>query len=156
MKKQFVIDDEIVDVDIVDENASFVLFNFEGEQYSVNLGSLQDGKMVLNLKGKNRPVVLFDTNYVVDGQEFRIEAPKRSRKKTKVVDHGQMKSPMPGKILKILVLVGDDVTPGTPLLVMEAMKMEHTIKASKAGKIEAIHFKEGDQVAGGVELIKLC
>jgi len=158
MKKQFVIDDEIVEVDVVDENASFVLFNFEGEEYSVNLGGLQPGKMVLNLKGKNRPVILVDTNYVVDGQEFTIESPptRRSRTKSKVADPAQMKSPMPGKILKILVDVGDNVIQGTPILVMEAMKMEHTIKASKAGKIEAIHFKEGDQVAGGVELIKLC
>lgn len=156
MKKQFVIDDEIIEVEVVDENASFVLFNFQGEEYSVNLGSLQDGKMVLNLKGKNRPVILVDTNYVIDGQEFTIESPKRSRTKTKVIDHGQMKSPMPGKILKILVKVGETVAPGASILVMEAMKMEHTIKASKAGVIEAIHFKEGDQVAGGVELIKLC
>ena len=156
MKKQFVIDDEIVDVEVLEENASFVLFNFEGEEYSVNLGSLQDGKMVLNLKGKNRPVILVDTNYVVDGQEFLIDAPKRNRGKSKMVDHGQMISPMPGKILKILVKVGDDVIAGTPILVMEAMKMEHTIKASKTGKIEAIHFKEGDQVSGGVELVKLC
>lgn len=160
MKKQFVIDDEIVEVDVVEESASFVLFNFKGEQYSVNLGALQDGKMVLNLKGKNRPVVLVDTNYVIDGQEFTIEGPgntrNRRRTKSKVEDPGQMKSPMPGKILKILVAVGDAVVLGTPILVMEAMKMEHTIKASKAGKIEAIHFKEGDQVAGGVELVKLC
>ena len=155
MKKQFVIDDEIVDVDIVDENASFVLFNFEGEEYSVNLGAHQDGKMVLNLKGKNRPVILFDTHYVVDGQEFIIDAPKRSRRQMKSVDHGQMKSPMPGKILKLLVSVGDEVIVGTSLLVMEAMKMEHTIKASKAGIIEKIHFKEGDQVAGGVELVNV-
>ncbi|MDD4976175.1 MAG: hypothetical protein PHY93_17595 [Bacteriovorax sp.] len=155
MKKQFVIDDEIVDVDIVDESASFVLFNFEGEEYSVNLGALHDGKMVLNMKGKNRPVILADTHYVVDGQEFVIDAPRRSRKKTKSVDHGQMKSPMPGKILKILVKIGDEVIAGTPILVMEAMKMEHTIKASKAGTIEKIHFKEGDQVAGGVELVNV-
>jgi biotin carboxyl carrier protein len=156
MKKEYVIDDEIIEVDVVDENASFVLFNFKGEEYSVKLSGLHDGKMVLNLKGKNRPVVLFDTNYVVDGQEFTIDAPKRTRTKSKVVDHGQMKSPMPGKILKLLVAVGDDVVLGTPILVMEAMKMEHTIKASKTGKVEAIHFKEGDQVAGGVELVKLC
>jgi biotin carboxyl carrier protein len=156
MKKEYVIDDEIIEVDVVDENASFVLFNFKGEEYSVKLSGLQDGKMVLNLKGKNRPVVLFDTSYVVDGQEFTIDAPKRSRTKSKVVDHGQMKSPMPGKILKLLVAVGDEVVLGTPILVMEAMKMEHTIKASKTGKVEAIHFKEGDQVAGGVELVKLC
>ncbi len=155
MKKQFVIDDEIIDVDIVDENASFVLFNFEGEEYSVNLGALQDGKMVLNLKGKNRPIIFFDTHVVVDGQEFIIDAPKRSRRQTKSVDHGQMKSPMPGKILKILVTIGEVVSVGTPLLVMEAMKMEHTIKASKAGTIDKIHFKEGDQVSGGVELVNV-
>lgn len=155
MKKQFVIDDEIVEVEVIEESASFVLFNFEGEEYSVNLGALQDGKMVLNLKGKNRPVILVDTHYVVDGQEFVIDAPRRKRKQSKVLDHGQMKSPMPGKILKILVKVGEEVVPGTPILVMEAMKMEHTIKASKAGTILKIHFKEGDQVAGGVELVNV-
>lgn len=155
MKKQLMIDDEIIDIDIVDESASFVLFNFDGEEYSVNLGALQDGKMVLNLKGKNRPVVLIDTHYVVDGQEFIIDSPRRTRRQTKVQDHGQMKSPMPGKILKILVKVGDSVILGTPILVMEAMKMEHTIKASKVGVIEKIHFKEGDQVAGGVELVNV-
>ena len=158
MKKQIVIDDEIVEVDVIEENASFVLFNFEGEEYSVNLGGLQNGKMVLNLKGKNRPVIWADSHYIVDGKEFKIEAPPRSRNRTKskVENPGQMKSPMPGKILKIYVAVGDDVVVGTPILIMEAMKMEHTIKASKAGKIEIIHFKEGDQVAGGVELVKLC
>ena len=155
MKKQFVIDDEIVDVDVVEESASFILFNFEGEEYSVNLGALQDGKMVLNMKGKNRPVVLFDTHYVVDGQEFIIDAPRRTRKQARPVDHGQMKSPMPGKILKILVKVGDEVVLGTPILLMEAMKMEHTIKSSKTGTIEKIYFKEGDQVAGGVELVNV-
>jgi 3-methylcrotonyl-CoA carboxylase alpha subunit len=158
MKKQLIIDDEIIDVDVLEENASFVLFNFQGEEYSVNLGGLQDGKMVLNLKGKNRPVILVDSNYVIDGEEFTIEAPRgrRTRSKSKAVDHGQMKSPMPGKILKIFVAVGDAVIAGTPILVMEAMKMEHTIKSNKTGIIEAIHFKEGDQVAGGVELVKLC
>lgn len=156
MKKQFLIDDEEIEVDVVEETASFVLFNVEGVEYKVNLGSLQDGKMVLNMNGKNRPVILVDTNYVVDGQEFEISSPRRNRTKSKSQDHGQMKSPMPGKILKLLVKEGQDVVAGTPILVMEAMKMEHTIKASKAGKIEKIHFKEGDQVAGGVELVKLC
>jgi 3-methylcrotonyl-CoA carboxylase alpha subunit len=158
MKKEIMIDDEIFEIDVIEENASFVLFNFEGEEYSVNLGGLQNGKMVLNLKGKNRPVIWAESHYIVDGQEFKMEAPLRSRKRTKskVENPGQMKSPMPGKILKIYVTVGDDVIVGTPILIMEAMKMEHTVRASKAGKIEIIHFKEGDQVAGGVELVKLC
>ncbi len=156
MKKQFVLDNEIIDVDVIEENPSFVLFNFNGEEYSVSLGGANQGKMVLNLKGKNRPIILADKHYVVDGREFIIEAPMRSRSKTRGPDLGQMKSPMPGKILKIFVKVGDTISIGSPLLVMEAMKMEHTIKSSKEGKIEAILYKEGDQVAGGVELIKLC
>jgi 3-methylcrotonyl-CoA carboxylase alpha subunit len=156
MKKQLVIDDEIVEVEVLEMNASFVLFNLEGVEYKVNLGALQDGKMVLNLNGKNRPVVLYDTQYVIDGREFEITAPRRQRTKSKVQDVGQMKSPMPGKILKILVSLGQVVEIGTPILVMEAMKMEHTIKASKAGTIEKIFFSEGEQVAGGVELVKLC
>ena len=72
MKKQLVIDDEIVEVEVLEMNASFVLFNLEGVEYKVNLGALQDGKMVLNLNGKNRPVVLYDTQYVIDGREFEI------------------------------------------------------------------------------------
>lgn len=155
-KKQLLIDDELVEFEVVDESASFVLFNVDGVEYKVNLAALQDGKMVLNLNGRNRPVVLVDENYVVDGKEFTVSAPKRSRSKGRSHDLGQMKSPMPGKILKVLVKEGQEVHVGTPILVMEAMKMEHTIKASKAGKIEKIHYKEGDQVAGGVELVKLC
>ncbi len=156
MKKQFIIDDEIVDVDILEEGASFVLFEFEGEEYSVALSKFHEGKMVLNFKGKNHEVILADTQYVVDGEEFKIEAPKRTRGKVKSHDLGQMKSPMPGKILKILVHIGDNVEVGTPILVMEAMKMEHTVKASKSGVIEKIFYKEGELVAGGVELVKLC
>lgn len=155
MKKQFVIDDEIVDIDVIEENASFVLFNFNGEEYSVNLASLEDGKMVLNFKGKNRTVFLSNNNYITEGMEFLIEAPKRIRRKIKSHDLGQMKSPMPGKILKLLVKVGDKVELGFPLLIMEAMKMEHTIKASKSGTINKIYFKEGEQVAGGVELVNV-
>jgi len=156
MKKQFVIDNEILEVDLVEEGASFVLFNLEGEDYSINLGGLQNGKMSLNLKGKNHLAISSDPFYVVEGEEFVIEAPKKSRAKIKSHDLGQMKSPMPGKILKILVKEGDSIQVGTPLLVMEAMKMEHTIKASKAGIIDKIFYLEGEQIAGGVELVKLC
>jgi len=61
MKKQFVIDNEIVDVNILEENPSFVLFQFNGEEYSVNLGGVQDGKMTLTSGGKNHSVI-FQTN----------------------------------------------------------------------------------------------
>lgn len=156
MKTQIQLNDEMIDVDIIEQNPRFVLFNLEGTEYAVNLGSVDDYKYNLAYNNANSTVATVGTHFVIDGIEFNIDAPKRSRGKGKSADHGQMTSPMPGKILKIFVKAGDSVEAGTPILVMEAMKMEHTIKASKAGIVEKIHFKEGDQVQGGVELVKLC
>ncbi len=156
MKRQIELNDELIDIDILEQNARFVLFNLDGTEYAVNLGNVEDYKYNLAYNSGNTTVVAVDTHFVVDGVEFAINAPRRSRSKGKSADHGQMTSPMPGKILKIFVKEGQEVTPGTPILVMEAMKMEHTIKSSKIGKVEKIYFKEGDQVQGGVELVKLC
>ncbi|MBN8614025.1 MAG: ATP-grasp domain-containing protein [Deltaproteobacteria bacterium] len=64
-------------------------------------------------------------------------------------------APMPGKILRVLVAVGDQVETGATLLLMEAMKMEHAIKASHAGKVAEVRVAAGDQVDGGQLLIVL-
>ena len=62
-------------------------------------------------------------------------------------------APMPGKIIAVKVDAGAKVERGQALLVMEAMKMEHTIRAPADGIVEKIHFKVGEQVDEGVELI---
>jgi len=64
-----------------------------------------------------------------------------------------LKSGMPGKITKVFVKEGDEVTAGTPLLVMEAMKMENEMKAPGDVKITKIHVKPGDAVESGATLI---
>ncbi len=156
MKKTIELNNEYIDYELIEQTPKFVLFNLEGREYAVSLDNKDDYRLNLSLNHLNTTVVAVDSHYVVDGMEFSILAPRKSRSKTKVVGLNQMTSPMPGKILKIFVSVGAEVVVGTPILVMEAMKMEHTIKAAKAGKIEKIHFNEGDQVAGGVELVKLC
>lgn len=156
MKRQIQLNEELIDVDVIEQNPRFVLFNLDGTEYAVNLGNIDDYKLNLNYGNTNHSVVALETHIVVDGIEFSIDAPRRSRSKGKAGDHGQMVSPMPGKILKVLVSEGAELEAGTPILVMEAMKMEHTIKANKKGKIEKILYKEGDQVQGGVELVKLC
>jgi len=63
-----------------------------------------------------------------------------------------LKSPMPGRILKFSVEIGDEVTTGTPLLTLEAMKMENVIKAEGEGKVKAI-VKDKDAVVEKGELI---
>jgi 3-methylcrotonyl-CoA carboxylase alpha subunit len=62
-------------------------------------------------------------------------------------------APMPGKVIAVHVDAGARVTKGTPLLVMEAMKMEHTIVAPDDGTIEAVLYGAGEQVAEGAALV---
>ena len=68
---------------------------------------------------------------------------------------GTLAAPMPGKVLQVLVQPGSKVSKGTPLVVLEAMKMEHSIAAPHDGIVAEIHFKAGDQVSEGAELLRL-
>jgi 3-methylcrotonyl-CoA carboxylase alpha subunit len=67
--------------------------------------------------------------------------------------HGGVQAPMPGKVIALLAAVGATVEKGTPLLVLEAMKMEHTIHAPRKGTVKAFHFSAGEQVGDGVDLV---
>ena len=62
---------------------------------------------------------------------------------------GRLTAPMPGKVVALLAEAGSRIEAGQPLLILEAMKMEHTIKAPGAGVLSAYHFAIGDQVAEG-------
>ncbi len=64
-------------------------------------------------------------------------------------------APMPGKITKLLLNTGDKVAAGQAVLVMEAMKMEYTLKSDIAGSIESLNCAVGDQVVLGKVLVKL-
>jgi len=66
---------------------------------------------------------------------------------------GHLTAPMSGTIVAVLVRAGDAVAKGAPLIIVEAMKMEHTIAAPVAGTVRAVHYRQGDQVSEGVALI---
>ncbi|WP_345796506.1 acetyl/propionyl/methylcrotonyl-CoA carboxylase subunit alpha [Castellaniella sp. MT123] len=68
---------------------------------------------------------------------------------------GGLTAPMPGKILSVAVATGDVVKQGQALVVMEAMKMEHTIEAPHDGVVQEVFYAVGDQVTEGVTLIAL-
>ena len=65
-----------------------------------------------------------------------------------------MRAPMPGKVVTLIAEPGVVVEKGAPLLVLEAMKMEHTITAPRKGKVVSFHVAAGDQVADGAELVE--
>ncbi len=64
-----------------------------------------------------------------------------------------VKSPLPGVILDVFVKEGDAVTVGQKLVMLEAMKMENSIEADRAGKVTAVKVKKGDSVLEATELV---
>jgi 3-methylcrotonyl-CoA carboxylase alpha subunit len=66
---------------------------------------------------------------------------------------GKLTAPMPGKVIAVMVEPGSKVTRGTPLLVMEAMKMEHTITAPADGVVSEVLYGVGEQVNDGAQLL---
>lgn len=71
-------------------------------------------------------------------------------------EHESAFAPMPGQVLKILVEVGQQISAGDALVILEAMKMEQTLRASANGVVEAILVKQGDVVAPGYTLVEIA
>ncbi|QQS53072.1 MAG: acetyl/propionyl/methylcrotonyl-CoA carboxylase subunit alpha [Candidatus Competibacteraceae bacterium] len=67
---------------------------------------------------------------------------------------GGLLAPMPGNVIALLATVGATVEKGTPLLILEAMKMEHTLTAPARGTVRSFHFAVGDPVSDGAELVE--
>ena len=85
-----------------------------------------------------------------EGKTFTFEptpANKRRSSRTRDGCDGALVAPMPGKTIKVLCQVGQEVEPGQVLVVMEAMKMEYSLEAPCAGLVKTVSCREGDQVA---------
>lgn len=66
-----------------------------------------------------------------------------------------LSAPMPGRVISVMAAAGQEVDMGAPLLILEAMKMEHTIRAPYKGIVEQVFFNSGDFVEEGMELAKV-
>lgn len=74
---------------------------------------------------------------------------------TAAVPPGSSAAPLPGTVLRVLVAAGDRVEPGQPVVVIEAMKMEHEVTAAAAGTVRALPVSVGDRVAEGALLVEI-
>jgi biotin carboxyl carrier protein len=87
--------------------------------------------------------------------QFEIEDPRQWKRSTRSADsHGRasITAAMPGKIVRVLVSAGDEVTAGQGILVIEAMKMQNELKAPRSGRVTAIEVKPNDSVNAGALL----
>ena len=69
---------------------------------------------------------------------------------------GHLTAPMSGTVVAVLVEPGNHVSKGAPLMILEAMKMEHTIAAPAAGLVTAVNFRVGDRVKEGADLVDIA
>ncbi|MDX2042294.1 MAG: acetyl-CoA carboxylase biotin carboxyl carrier protein subunit [Acidobacteriota bacterium] len=99
-----------------------------------------------------------DTEIVVNGKRFPVKVRDKKHLRGNVgVDTGAggkatLVSPMPGKIVRVLLAVGDEVTANQGVLVVEAMKMQNEVQSPKAGKVAELRVTEGQTVNAGETL----
>ena len=67
-----------------------------------------------------------------------------------------VRSPMPGRVVRVFVAAGDEVEVGQPLVVIEAMKMENELRSKRAGRVTEVLVAAGQAVEGNAKLIKLA
>ncbi len=93
-----------------------------------------------------------------EGRTFLYENSREKKFGRKSAGHknpGELTAPMPGKVTKLFKKIGDPVQAGEAVLVMEAMKMEYTLKAGLAGSIAELFCQAGDQVQLGKILVQI-
>jgi len=96
-------------------------------------------------------------HFVVQSSSSSVELSRLSRypKAAGASEHESAYAPMPGQVLKVLVEVGQSVTAGDPLVILEAMKMEQTLRATSDGVVETIRVQIGDLVVPGDILVEI-
>jgi len=87
----------------------------------------------------------------VESERSRIQAAG----KPSGAGEGVVRSPMPGRVVRLLCAVGDEVAAGAPVVVVEAMKMENELAAGRAGIVKAIHVSPGATVESGALLVEI-
>ncbi|MYE59762.1 MAG: 3-methylcrotonyl-CoA carboxylase, partial [Alphaproteobacteria bacterium] len=117
-----------------------------------------DGGLIAEIDGRRQSgTVIADGDRLtvfLDGarREILLIEPGAAAMSSEVAG-GRLTSPMPGTVVRVLVEAGQTVRKDAPLIVLEAMKMEHTIAAPADGTVESLPFAVGDRVEEGVELV---
>ncbi len=133
------VDDEMIEVDAALTARDVLSVLVGGDAFEVKRERSLQGELHL---------VIGSARYAVDVQDPRS---LRTRRAAGGAEAGPQKliAPMPGKIVRILVAVGDEVTAGQGIIVMEAMKMQNEMKSPKDGKVQKILTSEGSTVNPG-------
>ena len=135
------LDDETHTVSFIFQDDSSARLAIDNVQQSVHYAFLGKGEVAVQIRGQAQ--VLTNQLAFTKGDE-------------EAGGSGAVTAPMHGNMLEIMVAVGERVEPGQGLAIMEAMKMEHRLKAQIAGEVVAIHATAGSQVAAGAVVLEIA
>ena len=133
------------------------LLDLPGASVAVRVQAEQDGRLVVDLGGRR-----IHGTVVRQGQQLTVftggVSHRLALRGLEVTEDeqagGALTAPMPGNIVQVLVQAGAQVEKGEPLMIIEAMKMEHIIAAPGAGTVREVLFAKGDQVRDGDQLFQ--
>ncbi|MBK6372947.1 MAG: acetyl-CoA carboxylase biotin carboxyl carrier protein subunit [Saprospiraceae bacterium] len=140
---------EVVDINVsLSINDDKIIFRKDGINYHARLISqdVQSKKYTIEIEKK-----LFEVKLEDDLDQLIASMGMKGQR---IQNVSEIKSPMPGLVLKLLKQSGEEVTAGETILVLEAMKMENAIKSPIEGVIQSIEVKEGQSLDKGMVLIR--
>jgi len=133
------LDGRPVTADVVEIAPNTLSILLDGQSHEIRVTPSPDGRLKLQTSTREF------TAEVIDPRAWR----GRRHGQTEAEGRQQIVAPMPGKVVRLLVKVGDKVEAGQGLLVVEAMKMQNEIRSPKGGAVERVLAKEGQTVNAG-------
>ncbi len=168
MAVEIKIGERIAWVDLVSQDGSILEIMIDNKKYKVDLMHTADGTFSILEGGHSYNIELVPQNHPKKYtaytlyEEYDIEvidAEARYLMNRGANGFGasdnKISSPMPGKVVNVLVNEGDEINEGDTAIIISAMKMESEYKAPMTGKVKKIHVKNGDTVEGNQVLIEL-
>src|SRR5579871_55737 len=136
------LDGQPVEADVAQVSPHTISLLLDGQSYEIHITDGPDGNLKLQIGADEFTAEVQDPRAWRGRKHGLQEAEGRQ----------QIVAPMPGKVIRLLVSVGDSVEAGQGLLVVEAMKMQNEIRSPKSGKVERLLVKEGQAVNAGETL----
>ncbi len=157
--------ERVAKVELVSRQGSELKMRVDDKEYDADIIMVERGVYSILLDGRSYNVELIETkspkDYQVNTLFYSFDAEvvdaetkyQKARRKIDDLEENVISSPMPGKVVRILVKPGDQVRAGDTVIVVSAMKMESEYKVKKDRVIKEIKVKEGDTVSANQPLI---
>ncbi len=139
------------DTQVIAVEPGLYLVRQGSEQSLVHVDGAGNGKLMVEVRRPGRDPVIV-TAELVDG---RRAPPPTAARAAGEAPPAIVRSPIPGRVVKVMVKVSDQVTAGQTLVVLEAMKMENELRAPRAGTVHEVRCAEGTAVEAGQDLVTL-